>query len=125
MSFCGESTSEKQRLKVIGRCDGRCEAEVFVAVDATGMEVWTRCFRLGVEVHHMLTRARGGDLLDQIGEDYHLAGLCPRHHRDAHSAGGRSAGLLIDGSVNVDHATGLVFYTGPDAYLTEFYGRVA
>lgn len=110
-----KSTSEKQRLLVIRRCDGCCEAEV--EVNGT----WTRCFRKGVEVHHMLTRARGGDLLDRTGEDYHLAGLCPQHHRAAHSAGGREA-LLIDGSVVLDSATGRIIYIGPDEYLAKLYG---
>lgn len=125
MTFCGESTSEKQRLLVIENCDGRCEAEVLVGTDAAVQEVWTRCFRLGVEVHHMLTRARGGDLLDMAGEVYHLVGLCPRHHGAAHQPGGRAAGLLIDGYMTVDHSTGLLIYTGPDIYLSEKYGRAA
>jgi hypothetical protein len=123
--ICQESTSEKQRLLVIARADQRCEAEVYVSTDVTGEEVWARCFRRGIEVHHMLTRARGGDLLDMAGEDYHLAGLCPRHHQAAHGPGGRDQGLLIDGYVTVDHGTGLVIYTGPDDYLLQTYGRVA
>lgn len=119
MVSCGESSSEKQRLRVVERCDNRCEMEI----DVNG--VWARCFRLGVEVHHLLTRARGGDLLDQAGETYHLSGLCPGHHRAAHSVGGRRNGLLIDGYVILDSATGEIIYTGPDDYLTKTYGRAA
>ena len=125
MSFCGESTSEKQRLLVVQRAAERCEAEVFVARDVSGYDVWTRCFRRGIEVHHMLTRARGGDLLDMAGETYHLAGLCSRHHGQAHGPGGRAAELLIDGYVTVEHATGELIYTGPDTYLSLTYGRAA
>lgn len=126
MSLCGESSSEKQRVAVQARCAGRCEAEVLVGqLDARGDEVWCRCFRLGVEIHHLLTRARGGDLLDLAGEDHHLAGLCPQHHRAAHAAGGRADGLLIDGYVTRDSATGRIVYQGPDTYLLERYGVAA
>ena len=33
---------------------------------------WTRCWRKPTESHHMLTRARGGRILDEVGETYHL-----------------------------------------------------
>lgn len=117
-----ESTSEKQRLVVVARCDNRCEIQVQVRL---GTISWTRCFREGVEVHHLLTRSRGGDLLDSVGEDYHLVGACPQHHRAAHHWGGRDAGLLIDGYVIRDSATGLIVYTGPDEYLIAKYGKAS
>ena len=119
---CEETSSETQRLAVVARAGGRCEAEVEVCL---GTWSWARCFREGVEVHHLLTRARGGDLLDRVGEDYHLAALCPAHHRAAHAAGGRSAGLLLDGYVTLDSSTGRVVYSGPDGYLLEKYGVAA
>lgn len=83
--------------------------------------VWTRCFRAGIEVHHLLTRARGGDLLDRAGETYHLVGLCHWCHRKAHQAGGRAAELLLDGYVTME--IGRLVYVGPDNYLSEKYGR--
>lgn len=73
----------------------------------------------------MLTRARGGDLLDMAGEDYHLAGLCYRCHGAAHAAGGREAELLIDGYVLLDHGTGQIYYVGPDDYLSKAYEKAA
>lgn len=121
MTGCLESTSEKQRISVIQSCAGRCEAEVQIPFSG----VWARCFRKGVEVHHLLTRARGGDLLDRAGEVYHLIGFCPQHHRAAHDAGGREAGLLIDGYVSLDSATGQIYYVGPDEYLQATYGKAA
>lgn len=124
MTGCMESSSEKQRLAVVARCGNRCEAEVQLPfLSYEGEQIWARCFRLGVEVHHMLTRARGGDLLDLAGEDYHLAGVCPQHHRSAHGAGGRIAEMIIDGYVILDSATGQIVYVGPDEYLLETYGQ--
>lgn len=124
MADCGESTSEKQRLAVLERSDNRCEVELKLPVpSADEHPVWVRCFRLDVEIHHMLTRARGGDLLDRAGETYHLLAACAQHHRAAHAAGGRGAGLLLDGYVILDSATGGLVYTGPDEYLLSRYGR--
>lgn len=111
---CDESTSRRQHAVVVYRCSNRCEAEVKV------MGVWTRCFRLGVQVHHMLTRSRGGDLLDRAGEDYHLAGLCWKCHGAAHAAGGTDSGMLIDGYVLLDGNGGAV-YRGSDKYLLATY----
>ena len=119
MPDCGDSTSEKQRQLVLARSDARCEAEVEVR------GVWTRCFTHPVEVHHMLTRARGGDVLDSAGEDYHLAALCLWHHRRAHEPGGYAAGLMIEGYVTIDHATTRPVYVGPDHYLQQHYGRAS
>jgi hypothetical protein len=116
---CEESTSEKQRLKVVQRAAGRCEAEILVVK----LGVWTRCFTAPVEVHHMLTRARGGDVLDRVGELYHLLALCLRHHQRAHEPGGYRAGLMIEGYVTIDHATSQAVYAGPDDYLTKQYPK--
>lgn len=115
-----KTTSETQRRAVWKRATNRCEAQVLVK----GPEIWCRCFQEGIEVHHMLTRARGGDLLDLAGEVYHLVGLCPRHHRDAHAgASGYAAELMIEGYVLLDSSSGEIYYDGPDSYLLATYGR--
>lgn len=111
------STSERQRLATLARAGSRCEAEV--QVQAGSVTVWTRCFASPVEVHHALTRSRGGDLLDEVGEDHHLSALCVHHHRTAHAGGGRA--LMLEGYVARDSATGRVYYSGPDEYLSEKY----
>lgn len=85
-----------------------------------GEEVWTRCGKSGVEVHHLLTRSRGGRVLDSIMETYHLLALCPNHHRMVDDMGFES-GLLIQGSVTMEGSE--VVYTGPDEYLSDRYGR--
>lgn len=112
------STSERQRLIVKNRAGDRCEAEVEVS------GVWARCFASPIEVHHMLTRARGGDLLDQAGETYHLVALCPTHHREAVGSSGYEGGLLLEGYVTLDAATGEIIYDGPDPFLRQMYGKV-
>jgi hypothetical protein len=91
-----------------------CEAMLEVAPD-----VWTRCWRQPTETHHALTRARGGRILDEVGETYHLIHLCRNHH--AWSDGGQAygAGLLIDGYVNREGD--VVVYQGSDRYLSEKY----
>lgn len=102
------------RDRVIKRSGGCCEAMIKLP------RAWARCGKSPVEDHHMLTRARGGDVLDNIGEIYHHAALCPAHHREAHSHG-RSTGLLMDGYVTLEG--GKVVYSGPDLYLSMTYGR--
>lgn len=91
-------------------------------LDARGQEVWTRCFKTPVEVHHRLTRARGGNVLDALGETYHLLALCPGHHRAAHLGGSAAfdGGLLLDGAIlRVGDAH---HYTGTDPYLAARFG---
>lgn len=82
--------------------------------------VWTRCGKNVIEVHHMLKRSRGGHLLDPY-DLYHLIALCHHHHRYAETSGDET-GLLIDGYVITDSITGLPVYTGSDPYLTKTYG---
>lgn len=103
----------RNRDRVIERSGSRCEA--MVAVGRT----WTRCWKDPVEVHHRLTRGRGGALLDELGEIYHLIALCSDHHRDADGAEAYIGGLLIDGMMcrNGDR----VFYVGTDPYLSARY----
>lgn len=67
----------------------------------------------------MLTRSRGGALLDTAGETAHHLALCRGHHRLVDDYGSES-GLMIDGSAYRD---GLyLVYVGPDEYLTKTYG---
>lgn len=82
---------------------------------------WTRCWRQPTERHHLLTRARGGRILDEAGETYHLIHLCHVHHRLADGGDAYDAGLLIDGYVTT--ANGRVVYHGSDEYLSNKYPR--
>jgi len=124
--------TDDQRRRVYQRCHGRCEALVQVMANrrdpSDGMalpiqhEVWTRCFDIGVEIHHAMLRSRGGTILDQWGEIYHLVALCHRHHHTAHSrvAESYASGLIIDGYVTTG-PSGFPVYTGVDEYLTLTY----
>lgn len=85
---------------------------------------WTRCGRSPVEKHHRLTRARGGSILDAVGETYHLIDLCPKHHRFSDGAQAYETGLLIDGYVTTG-ANGRPLYIGSDEYLSRVYGPLA
>ncbi len=79
------------------------------------------CGKPNTEVHHMLTRSRGGRLLDRAGETYHLARLCHDHHMRIHSSGdGYEGGFLIRGSVTTG-SDGKPVYVGPDEYLSKKY----
>lgn len=101
---------------VAERSDGRCEAMVRI-----GNGVWTRCGRANAQIHHMLKRGRGGELLDRAGETYHLLAVCYIHHMYAEESG-EDTDMLIDGYVISDPLTGRPVYTGSDAYLTALYG---
>jgi hypothetical protein len=93
-----------------------CEAMISLHED-----VWFRCGKRPTELHHRLTRARGGLLLDEAGESYHLMHLCHQHHKDAHDQGSAfENGLLIDGYVTTG-PDGRPQYTGSDPYLSEKY----
>lgn len=83
------------------------------------------CGTTDAELHHKLTRARGGLILDKAGETYHHLWLCREHHMLAHDEETAFAsGLLIRGSVTT-FTDGKPLYTGPDEYLTEKYGEDA
>lgn len=98
----------------------RCEA--MLKLPSGERHVWTRCGKQPVETHHRLTRARGGLILDGVGETYHLISLCRACHTAAHQQSGSSLmGLLIDGYVTT--RMGTPYYNGPDHYLTRLYGR--
>lgn len=93
-----------------------CEAMVMVG------RTWTRCGRTPTEVHHRLTRARGGLILDIYGEKYHLMNLCRRHHNVAHDQPALETGLLLDGYITTCDGCGKPSYEGNDVYLTGRYG---
>lgn len=96
----------------------RCEALVLT----NGRYV--PCGRMNADLHHKITRARGGLVLDKMGETYHHMYLCRPHHSIAHDQPAFENGLLIKGYVITD-STGKPYYTGPDEYLREKYGRKA
>ena len=84
--------------------------------------VWNRCWHSPTEIHHLLTRARGGHILDYVGETYHLISLCGPHHRASDGGDAYMGRLLISGYVAWDKRKQCPVYTGPDEYLQERYG---
>lgn len=100
------------REQVVKRAGGACEVMVLLRSGR-----YTRCGRSPVEDHHALTRARGGDLLDSVGEIYHHIALCSSHHREVYFI----KDGIIDGYVYRDGPK--IVYTGPDEYLTGKYGK--
>lgn len=105
------------RELAIKRSGGKCEA--MVAVE----RFFTRCGVSPVDVHHLLRRSQGGNLLDEELETHHLICLCRTHHEWAHRRVGdaKENGLLIEGQV-IRNGTVMV-YQGPDEYLKEKYGE--
>ena len=100
----------------------RCEALVGITSPRTNRLMYVPCGALDADLHHKLTRARGGLILDHAGETYHHMYLCRAHHGVAHDEGHAfERGLLIAGSV-VSGPDGKPVYTGPDEYLNEHYG---
>lgn len=98
---------------VAQRSGGKCEAMIFLG------RVWTRCGRGPLHIHHMLRRSHGGELLDAVGEIYHLIGLCAVHHGMVHNGVmDEPHGLFIEGNVYPGPV-----YVGTDEYLLEHYGK--
>lgn len=96
---------------------GSCEALIEIE------DRWVRCWQQPLETHHLITRGRGGKVLDKAGETYHLMKLCHEHHMQAHDqAQAFERGLLLPGSV-VTGPYGKPVYTGPDEYLSKKYPR--
>lgn len=93
-----------------------CEAMVHVG------RTWTRCGRTPTDLHHRLTRARGGAVLDEVGETYHHMRLCRSHHQMADGAVAYETGLLLDGYVTTCKKCQQPIYAGSDVYLTGRYG---
>lgn len=83
-------------------------------------QVWTRCGKRPIQIHHMLFRSRGGGHLDEAGETYHLVALCLRCHQLVHED--RESGMVIDGYIE-SLGEGKLSYVGTDEYLREKYGR--
>jgi len=86
---------------------------------------YAMCGVMPVEVHHRLTRARGGKILDKAGETYHLINLCREHHKYAHEKGGEDSGLMLGGSVTTCKQCKRPLYIGDDPFLTQTYGQGA
>lgn len=105
--------------KITTRSGGSCEAEVWTA------GVWVRCNAPATDVHHMLTKARGGRNLDRVGEMYHLIHLCRTCHAQCDGASAYEGGMLIDGSCSWDKLKERPVYQGADLYLMRKYGRRA
>lgn len=103
------------RKRIYARSGGRCE--LYVEFE----RLRGRCSRRGAEIHHMLTKARGGRVLDSVGETIHLIHLCQPHHRAADGGRAYEAGLLIDGYVQLDKVTGRPRYYGTDPDLRRLY----
>lgn len=100
----------------------RCEAMVSVNTGRPQLQ-FVVCGVEPADLHHKLTRARGGLILDIAGEKYHQLYLCREHHALAHDEGSAyERGLLLRGSVVTHPKDGRPLYTGPDEYLTERYG---
>jgi hypothetical protein len=94
-----------------------CEA----MVEYGNGERYQMCGKPDTETHHMITRSRGGKVLDKIGETYHLARLCHDHHMQVHQQGeGYKGGFLIRGYVTTG-VDGKPVYVGPDEYLAGKY----
>lgn len=93
-----------------------CEAMVMVG------RTWTRCGKTPTDVHHRITRARGGLILDEFGEKYHLMDLCRSHHSIAHDHPALETGLLLDGWIITCSTCKRPTYEGSDVYLTGRYG---
>ena len=107
------------RGEIYKRSYGRCEA--IITVMAWDREYTGRCRNRATEIHHRLTKARGGDLLDKVGETYHLIHLCPSCHRASDGAQAYLDAMLIEGSVTWDKLYDRPMYVGPDEYLSKRY----
>lgn len=104
------------REYVYARSGGWCEAMV-----KNNNGIWNRCRNQGMQIHHMLTVGRGGALLDDVSETYHLIHLCVEHHAGADGGLAYDGDLLIDGQVI--SFGGKPVYLGTDEFLTTKYPR--
>ena len=108
---------EQLRRKIIKRSHGLCEMMIDYG---TGLGAH-RCSNIASDVHHMLTKARGGASLDRVQETYHLLHLCRPCHQASDGAEAYQGGFLIEGSVIWDSIHAKPRYTGPDEYLSGAY----
>ena len=114
-----EIMTPELRRKIQQRSGGRCEAEIKVRLQ------WQRCAAPATEIHHLLTKGRGGRNLDRVGETYHLIHLCSECHRASVGSLAYEGGMLIDGSVTWDRLIDRPIYSGQDQYLLEKYGTTS
>lgn len=105
------------RRAVLRRSFGRCEAYVQV-----GDGHPYRCPHMATDIHHLLTKGRGGENLDKVGETYHLIHLCRECHSTADGGEAYKSGMLLEGRVVWDRFLSKPVYTGPDDYLRKTYG---
>lgn len=77
--------TKAMREQLYERSGMACEAMV-----ATKSGVYARCWAKPVEVHHLLTRARGGTS-GSSGRDNHLICLCNKHHQMSDGGDGMKA----------------------------------
>lgn len=110
--------TKKQYTQLYERSDGKCEAMVR---NTNG--IYSRCWASPVEAHHLLTRARGGGILDRVGEVFHLIHVCGYHHRMSDGEEAYLGGMLIDGYVSFNKQTRRPVYIGSNEYLKEKYGK--
>lgn len=104
------------RSEVARRSRGRCEA----FIEISGYP--SRCHRQATEIHHLLTKGRGGRALDRVGEIYHLIHLCHECHLTSDGADAYKHGMLLEGDVIWDSFLSKPVYRGPDEYLKGKYG---
>src|SRR5262245_66654988 len=92
----------------------RCEAMVMVASESRPSGMFVPCGLEDADLHHKITRARGGLLLDAAGETYHHLYLCRPHHNVAHDEGQAvERGLVIKAAVTA-RVHGQSLYPRPD-----------
>lgn len=110
---------EQLRRKIIKRSRGMCEMMIDYG---TGLGAH-RCANMASDIHHMLTKARGGAALDRVLETYHLLHLCRACHQASDGAEAYEGGFLIEGSAIWDSIFQRPVYTGSDPYLRRTYGN--
>lgn len=106
------------RRDVLKRSLGRCEAWIQVNDGPP-----SRCPQRASDIHHLLTKGRGGENLDKVGETYHLIHLCRECHQACDGGEAYDGGMLIEGSVEWDRFRQKPVYRGPDSYLKRTYHR--
>lgn len=108
---------EVLRETVKERSGGWCEAEVLIQET-----YWKRCPAKATDIHHLLPRSRGGNILDEYGETCHLLHMCRTDHAQAHSRNS-AEGMMIDGSVVWNRDRTKPRYQGTDPELKRKYGH--
>lgn len=111
-----DSIHWKTRKEIKERSDNMCEA-----MKRNNNGIYSRCWMYPIEIHHLLTKARGGDLLDKVDETYHLIALCKGCHAASDGGEAYAGGLLIEGYVTWNKIKNRPVYIGPDLYLTQQY----